>query len=94
MTRTTPVGASVRTSDVSDMETTKTSIQHHGSEMKGRNHVERASTPSSKVKMIVKKKFRWSRRSLKLVGDPSGLVRLLANCASKMVQVKLCGRVV
>ena len=90
MTRTMPVGSSVRTRETRDMQTTNMSSQHHGSVTKGRNQFAKARITSSAVKMIVKNRLSRFNVSPRLVEEPSGLVSSLAYCDSRMVQMKLC----
>ena len=92
MTRATPVGSLVTTSETRDMLTTNMSSQHHGSEMKGTNQFEKARTTSSALKMIVKKRLMWSRALPKLVRDPSGWNSSLVYCDSRIVHMKLCAQ--
>ena len=92
MTRATPVGSLVTTSETRDMPTTNMSSQHHGSEMNGINQYESAITTSSALKMIVKKRLMWSRADPKLVRDPSASTSSLAYCDSRMVHMKLCAQ--
>ena len=92
MTRTMPVGSSVRTRERRDMHTTNMSSQHQGSETNGRNQLAKARITSSAVKMMVKERFRRSRTVPRLVEEPSGLVSSLAYCDSRMVQMKLCAQ--
>ena len=75
ITRTIPVGSSVRTRETSDMPTTNMSIQHHGSVMKGKNQVEKARIASSITKIIVKLRLRVVMAAPRDVGEPSLLTR-------------------
>ena len=92
MMRTMPVGSSVRTTEASDIPTTKTSSQHHKSVTKGRNQVEKATITSSTVKMIVKLRLSVLMAVPRAVGEPLRSVRLLTYCDSRMVQTKLCAQ--
>ena len=92
ITRAMPVGSLVRTRETSDMQTTNMSNQHHISETKGINQEEKATTTSSTVKMMVKKRLARSRALPKAVKEPLELTRALAYCDSRIVQIKLCAQ--